>query len=32
MLIAQARMENVPILTADSQLGAYPVQVIPAAA
>lgn len=32
MLIAQARMENVPILTADPHLGAYPVQVIPAAA
>jgi len=28
MLIAQARLENLPILTADSQISRYPVKVI----
>ena len=28
MLVAQAKLENLPILTADQQIASYPVQVI----
>jgi PIN domain nuclease of toxin-antitoxin system len=28
MLVAQARFENIPILTSDTQIARYPVEVI----